>query len=58
MVLSSCGCAAGLLSLFVPKDVDQQDESGKHDKQTHEKNEKVNEAFEKDQEETRNTQSV
>ena len=61
-VLSSCSFAAGLLSLFVPKKVDQQDKSGEKDdrqlKDKHEKDVKVNEAFEDDFEEVGNDQRV
>jgi len=61
-VLSSCSFAAGLLSFFVPKKVDQQDKSGEKDdrqlKDKHEKDVKVNEAFEDDFEEVGNDQRV
>ena len=61
-VLASCSFAAGLLSLFVPKKVDQQDKSGEKDdrqlKDKHEKDVKVNEAFEDDFEEVGNDQRV
>ena len=61
-VLASCSFAAGLLSLFVPKKVDQQDKSGEKDdrqlKDKHEKDVKVNKAFEDDFEEVGNDQRV
>ena len=61
-VLASCSFAAGLLSLFVPKKVDQQDKSGKKDdrqlKDKHEKDVKVHEAFEDDFEQVGNDQRV
>ena len=61
-VLASCSFAAGLLSFFVPKKVDQQDKSGEKDdrqlKDKHEKDVKVNEAFEDDFEEVGNDQRV
>ena len=61
-VLASCSFAAGLLSLFVPKKVDQQDKRGEKDdrqlKDKHEKDVKVNEAFEDDFEEVGNDQRV
>jgi len=61
-VLCSCSFAAGILSFFVPKKVDQQDKSGeKGDRQLkdkHEKDGKVNEAFEDDFEEFGNDKRV
>ena len=61
-VLASCSFAAGLLSLFVPKKIDQQDKSGEKDdrqlKDKHGKDVKVNEAFEDDFEEVGNDQRV
>ena len=61
-VLASCSFAAGLLSLFVPKKVDQQDKSGEKDdrqlKDKHEKDVKVHEAFEDDFEQVGNDQRV